>query len=85
MFIQCILCSAFGWKLENRVSVHSPDFGHLCCGKNKILLPQFPCLPNCLNSFFETTSIMSPKQKFFFQKYRTIKFRSCYGITAAKM
>ena len=68
-FKQCIYCGAFGWKLENRGSACSPDFGCLCCGKNKILLPTFPCLPDDLNAFFKTTSNMSPKQNSFSKIY----------------
>ena len=60
--IQCIYCSAFDWKLENKGSVCNPHFGRLCSGKNKILLPPFPSLPDGLNEFFQTTLIMSPKQ-----------------------
>ena len=68
-FTQCIYCGAFGWKLENKGSSNSPDFGHLCCEKNKILLPPFPCLPDGLSAFFEISSIISPK-KFFLKNIR---------------
>ena len=65
--MQCFYCGAFGWKLENKGSVYNPHFGCLCCGKNEILLPPFPFLPDGLNEIFQTTLIMSPKQKNFKQ------------------
>ena len=70
MFYSMHLLWCIWLKLENRGSACSPDFGCMCCGKNKILLPPFPRLPDDLNAFFKKASIMSPKQKFFFKNIR---------------
>ena len=61
---QFIYCGAFCWRLENRGFACSPDFGRLCCGKNKILLPPFSRLPDDLNAFFEKLQLCRQKNSF---------------------
>ena len=70
-YTQIIYCGGFGWKLENKGSACSPDFGRLCCGKIRVLLPPFPRLPDDLNAFLKQLQLCYQK-KILFQKYTEI-------------
>ena len=48
----------------------NPHFGRLCCGKNKILLPSFPRLPDELNEFFSKKLNHVTKTKVFLNNIR---------------